>query len=157
MVWTGTPGSGDLTMAGEFTVASTHNILIGSGADIASGENVLALANALTDPVSLAALEGGNLYVHSGDLRYIGPAGEFVLVPVNSGHLATHEFQVASSHNIRIGSGADPASGQNMVAIANALTDPSSLAGLVGGVLFVHSGSLIYMGPTGTVTSLAAL
>jgi len=75
MVWTGTPGSGDLTIPGEFTVASTHNILIGSGADIASGENVLAMANAPTAPVSLAALAGGVLYVQSGSLVYIGATG----------------------------------------------------------------------------------
>ena len=75
MVWTGTPGSGDLLIPGEFTVASTHNILIGSAADIASGQNVLAIANALTDPSSLAGLVGGVLFVHSGSLIYMGATG----------------------------------------------------------------------------------
>ena len=75
MTWVGTPGSGDLTIQGQFTVASVHSILIGSGADIASGENVLAIANAPTDPVSLGGLTGGVLYVHSGSLIYIGPTG----------------------------------------------------------------------------------
>ena len=75
MVWVGTPGSGDLTIAGEFTVASTHNILLGSAADAASGQNMVAIANALTDPSSLAGLVGGVLYVHSGSLIYMGATG----------------------------------------------------------------------------------
>jgi len=75
MVYTGTPGSGDLTIDGNFKVSSNFNFLVGDNAVIASGQNVIAFANALTAPVSLAALVGGVLYVQSGSLIYIGGAG----------------------------------------------------------------------------------
>ncbi len=62
---------------------------------------------------------------------------------------------VASLHNYNLGSLADASSGQIVFAMANVVSAPSSLAGLVGGVLYVQSGTLMYMGALGTVTSIA--
>ena len=89
MVWTGTPGSGDLTMPGDFTVASTHNIHLGSDANAASGQNVLAMANAPTNPVSLAGLAGGVCYVQSGQLNFMDVDGITTLLSSPSQKTAT--------------------------------------------------------------------
>src|SRR3990167_1066686 len=85
MAWPTVPGSGGLTIDGDFRVASTHNILLGSAADAASAQNVLALANALTDPVSLGGQTSGKLYVHSGTLLYMSPTGNVVSIAAVGG------------------------------------------------------------------------
>ncbi len=75
MVWPTVPGTGGLTIEGEFTVASAHNILVGESADVASGQNVLALGNVVTAPSSLGGLNTGVVYVQSGALMFMGASG----------------------------------------------------------------------------------
>ena len=75
MAWPTIPGSGALTVDGDFQVASTHNVLVGEDANIASADNVFALGNAPTAPSSLGGLNGGVLYVQSGSLVYMGATG----------------------------------------------------------------------------------
>lgn len=65
-------------------------------------------------------------------------------------------FKTASHNNVEIGETTGPASGQNVLVFANAATAPVSLAGLVGGILFVQSGHLQYMGQHGTLTVVAS-
>jgi len=75
MAWPTIPGSGNLTIDGQFLVQSTHSILVGGGSNIASGQNVIAIANTLDAPNSLGGLTGGVLYVLSGSLIYMGATG----------------------------------------------------------------------------------
>lgn len=79
MSWVGHPGSGPVTFDGTIAVSS-GNWALGSGANIGSGDQVMAIANAVTVPVSLAALFGGVMYVQSGHLKYIGQLGTVTTV-----------------------------------------------------------------------------
>lgn len=75
MAWPTIPGSGDLTIDGSFKVASTQNILIGENSNIMSGQNVIAIGNAITAPSSLGSISGGTLYAENGHLFWLGSSG----------------------------------------------------------------------------------
>lgn len=80
MSWPTLPGSGALTIDGDFTVASAHNFLQGALANVASGQVVFALGNVTTAPSSLGGLEGGVFYVESGHFKYLGSQGTVTTV-----------------------------------------------------------------------------
>jgi len=80
MGWTGSPGSGALTVDGTVTLTASGSFLVGSGANVASGVGVLAIGNVHTVPSSLASLIGGVLYVQSGGLYFMGGRGQVTLV-----------------------------------------------------------------------------
>jgi hypothetical protein len=64
-------------------------------------------------------------------------------------------FTVSSAHNILLGERANIGSGANVLAIGNVQTNPASL-GFEGGILYVESGHLMYIGQLGTVTNVAS-
>lgn len=61
---------------------------------------------------------------------------------------------ITASANLHVGSGALPGSGQVVIAMGEAVTIPASLAALdgAGGVLYVQSGALVFLGGKGTAT-----
>ena len=79
MVWQTAPGSGNLTIDGNFQTLSGNNILMGVSANVRSGQGVFAFGNVTTAPVSLAGV-GGVLYAQSGHLRYIGQLGTLTTI-----------------------------------------------------------------------------
>jgi hypothetical protein len=63
-------------------------------------------------------------------------------------------FAVVSGTNLGIGTSTQFGSGEAVMAIANVTTPPTSL-GFQGGILYVHSGALFFLGAGGDVTELA--
>lgn len=78
MAWPTTPGTGGLTIDG--VLQGITNLYIGSGGNVGSGQYVMAIANATTVPVSLAALAGVVLYARSGHLFALGQLGTLTQV-----------------------------------------------------------------------------
>ena len=73
----GQPGSGPWTIDGHVTITASSNLCVGSGSFASSGQLVIAMAEVITAPASLAALDGlgGVLYVQSGALHFLGGKG----------------------------------------------------------------------------------
>lgn len=66
------------------------------------------------------------------------------------------DFTTPSAHNWFLGSGLAPQSGQRVIVMGNVETAPSSLASLVGGIIYVESGHLLYLGAGGTLTNIGS-
>ena len=69
--------------------------------------------------------------------------------------LTTPIFAVVSGTNLGIGTSSEFGSGQQVLSLANVTTPPSSL-GFFGGIVYVQSGHLFYLGAAGLVTQVAS-
>jgi len=70
--------------------------------------------------------------------------------------LTTPIFAVVSGTNLGIGTSSEFGSGQQVLSIANITTTAPTSLGFFGGILYVQSGHLFYLGAAGLVTQVAS-
>ena len=111
--------------------------------------------------MSWASVPGtGNLVI--GSLNTLEAGGILVtdVASINKARLGftdvSTDFQVNSGGNLRLGDGFDVTSVQGAMLMRNTVTPPTSGDVTSGGIFYVLSGGLHYMGQNGTVTVVAS-